>query len=111
MVITTLINKGVLIVRVDGELDMHVTENFRDTLDKCMDNTGIKDVILNLQRVEFIDSSGIGAILGRYKKIHFMGGHLCIVGIQPVVKRIFDLAGLFKIIKAYPTETDAFTCL
>lgn len=111
MEITTMMNKGVLVVRIDGEMDMVGAAKFRETVDQYLDTTGMKEIVLNLQHVEFIDSSGIGAILGRYKKVKFSGGNLYVVGIQPVVERIFKLSGLFEIIKMYPTENEAFTCI
>ena len=59
----------VLIVYLFGELDHHNAEVLRVKIDDRIDREGIKKVILSFQGVSFMDSSGIGAVIGRYKKI------------------------------------------
>ena len=54
-----------------------------------------------------MDSSGIGAVLGRYKKLSNKGGVLCIAEANKNVNRIFELAGLYKVIKNYNTVDEA----
>ena len=105
--LTTLLKQGVLIVRVEGELDMHVAGEFRHKIDEALEASGVKNIMLSLEGVTFIDSSGLGVILGRYKKISLLGGNLLAVHIQPQVARIFELSGLLKIIKLYNSEADA----
>lgn len=103
----TLLKQGVLIVRVEGELDMHVADEFRKLVDDAIDAYGVKNVILNLQEVSFIDSSGLGVILGRYKRITTGGGKLAAVHVQPQVAKIFELSGLPAIIKLCESENQA----
>lgn len=105
--ISTLVKQGVLIVRVEGELDMHVTDEFRQAVDNAIDASGVKNVILSLKGVTFIDSSGLGVILGRYKRISAQGGKLHAANIQPQVKRIFELSGLKTIMALHNNETEA----
>lgn len=107
MKIVTLLKQGVLIVRVEGELDMHVADEFRKLVDDAIDSYGVKNVILNLQEVSFIDSSGLGVILGRYKRISHGGGQLAATNVQPQVTKIFELSGLLTIIKLYESENQA----
>jgi len=111
MNITTLLRQGVLIVRVEGELDMHVADEFRNTVDKALDSSGVKHIVLNLQGVSFIDSSGLGVILGRYKRISHLGGRILAAHVQPQVSRIFELSGLLKIMKLHESEIEALECL
>lgn len=111
MKIATLLRQGVLIVRIEGELDMHVADEFRQTVDKELDASGVKDILINLQGVTFIDSSGLGVILGRYKRISLLGGKLCAARIQPQVARIFELSGLLKIIRTFDSEAEALEYL
>ena len=54
-----------------------------------------------------MDSSGLGVILGRYKQIKAMGGEMVVCAISPAVKRLFDMSGLFKIIRFEPNEENA----
>ncbi len=96
-----------LIVRLTGDLDHHETEMFREEWMTYLTNYPINHVILSLKGVEFIDSSGLGVILGRYKVLKRYGGSLVICGITRQVKRLFDLSGLFKIITFAEDEYDA----
>jgi stage II sporulation protein AA (anti-sigma F factor antagonist) len=105
--ITTEIKQRVLIVRVEGELDMHVADMFRTTVEEALEKAGVKNLILNLANVTFIDSSGLGVILGRYKRISQLGGKMSAVQLQPQVEKIFELSGLLRIMKLYPTESQA----
>jgi stage II sporulation protein AA (anti-sigma F factor antagonist) len=111
MKVVTMIKQGILIVRVEGELDMHSADQFRSTVDKALDISGAKKMLLSLKGVSFIDSSGLGAILGRYKQVSIMGGSLLAANLQPQVEKILELAGLLKIIRVYNSETDALESL
>jgi stage II sporulation protein AA (anti-sigma F factor antagonist) len=106
-----LLKRGVLIVRVEGELDMHVATEFREKVDNALETSGVKHVLFNLQKVNFIDSSGLGVLLGRYKKISALHGIMFATHIQPQVLQIFELSGLLKIMKLYHSETEALECL
>ena len=106
-----MLKRGVLIVRVEGELDMHVADKFRQIIDNALDTSGVKHILFNLEAVNFIDSSGLGVILGRYKRINAAGGKVLVAHIQPQVVQIFELSGLLKIIKFYNTESEALECL
>jgi stage II sporulation protein AA (anti-sigma F factor antagonist) len=109
--IITVLKQGVLIVRVEGELDMHSANEFRQTIDNALDNNEAKHILLNLEGVDFIDSSGLGVILGRYKRVSLLQGQMLAAHIQPQVAKIFDLAGLLKIIKVYNNESEALACI
>lgn len=74
MKLYTEIKQRTLIVRLEGEVDMHVADTFRKTVDEAMEQAGVPNLMLNLARVTFIDSSGLGVILGRYKRIAQLGG-------------------------------------
>lgn len=107
MKINVLTKQGVLIVRLDGELDMHSAGEFRKTVDDALEKSGAKHILLNLNNVSFVDSSGLGVILGRYKHVSQLGGQMLATKIQPQVAKIFEFSGLFRIIKTYNSETEA----
>lgn len=98
-----------LLVRLGGDLDLGVADQLRKTLDNQLDEKKIKNLILNLNRVTFIDSSGLGVILGRYKRLANQGGKVILVGAQPQVKRILELSGLLQIMEDYPDEPKALS--
>ncbi|SPF35431.1 Anti-sigma F factor antagonist [Candidatus Desulfosporosinus infrequens] len=102
------IERLTLLLRLDGELDMHTASMVRQAIDIEIEKRGIRTVILNFQNVRFVDSSGLGVILGRYKKLLPMGGKLKITNAPPHIYKIMELSGLPKIINFYMDEAHAY---
>ncbi|GAB6182151.1 anti-sigma F factor antagonist [Desulfotomaculum defluvii] len=96
-----------LLVRLGGEMDFGVADKMRKALDNELVDRRAKNLVLNLSRVTFIDSSGLGVILGRYKRLANCGGKVILVGAQPQVRRILELSGLVQIMEEYPDESMA----
>ncbi|WP_170007532.1 anti-sigma F factor antagonist [Bacillus fonticola] len=94
----------VLCVRLSGELDHHSAEGLRQKASEAIETYNIQHMILNLETLSFMDSSGLGVILGRYKQLKQKNGQMIVCAISPVVKRMFDLSGLFKIIRYEENE-------
>lgn len=111
MEITTEICRGFLVVRISGEFDMHSTDNFKSIIDDYLVQANLKDIVINMTKLTFIDSSGIGALLGRYKKVSGMGGKLVLCSVAEPVKKILRLSGLLEIINLYEDEAAALACL
>jgi len=97
----------VLLVKVSGELDMHTVAKFKDRIISKMDSNNLNDLVLNFSGVTFIDSSGLGAILGRYRSLLKKNGRIILVGLNPSVKKVFKLAGMLKIMKECKNEDEA----
>ncbi|TDT50802.1 anti-sigma F factor antagonist [Fonticella tunisiensis] len=93
--------KGALVVTMLGELDHHSAERVRIKIDNKIDELGVKNLILDFSGVNFMDSSGIGVVIGRFRKVSEWGGKVAIVNLASPVKKVFELGGLFKIIKEY----------
>lgn len=102
------IERLTLLLRLDGELDMHTASVVRQAIDLEIEKRGIRTVILNLQDVQFVDSSGLGVIIGRYKKLLPLGGKLKITNVPPHIFKIMELSGLPKIISFYVDEAHAY---
>ncbi len=96
-----------LIVKLDGELDHHVAENIRIELDEMIEKKRTKHLIFDLANLQFMDSSGIGVIMGRYKNISKMGGKVAIIEVPEKIDKIFTLSGLYRIVEKYPNITEA----
>ncbi|MFR1707599.1 MAG: anti-sigma F factor antagonist [Clostridium sp.] len=96
-----------VIVTLQGELDHHSAEEVRTRVDDILDKDKYKTLIFNFSGVNFMDSSGIGAVIGRYKKMSLRGGKVCLTNVTPTVKRIFELSGMFKIISMYDNVDEA----
>jgi stage II sporulation protein AA (anti-sigma F factor antagonist) len=90
-----------LIVYMSGELDHHSAEEVRNMIDDRLDRDSYTKLIMDFAGVSFMDSSGIGVVIGRYKKLHMKNGKVGITSIKSSVKRVFELSGMFKIIMLY----------
>src|SRR5690625_4667645 len=98
------VKENVLIVRLAGEIDHHEAEKLRDQWVEMLYKNPVKHVILNMKLVTFMDSSGLGVILGRYNEITQLGGELVVCSVCSSVKRLFEMSGLFKIIRHEKNE-------
>ena len=106
MKISTDIEGNFLLVRIKGDLDMHTVPEFKKKITTIMNQKGIDNLILNLKSVNFIDSTGLGAILGRYRELTSNNGELILIGLTSPVKRIFQLSGVLELISVYESEDD-----
>ncbi|HWQ77377.1 MAG TPA: anti-sigma factor antagonist [Anaerovoracaceae bacterium] len=97
----------ILIANLDGELDHHTSSVIREEIDKTVDAFHSKHLIFNFGKVAFMDSSGIGVIMGRYNKISQLGGRLVITGCNEYIDRILDMAGIYTIADRVKTVTDS----
>lgn len=88
-----------LLISVEGELDHHTSEIFKEQIDESIRGKNYDKVILNMKKLNFMDSSGIGVLIGRYKILKSMGIELAVVNVNSQVRKIFDISGLFKIIR------------
>ena len=96
-----------LIVALMGELDHHSAEEVRVKIDDRIDRDNIRKVILNFNGVTFMDSSGIGVVIGRYKKMQNRNGKLCVIEINRTVNKVFEISGMYKIIDVYKNIDEA----
>ncbi|MFC5714121.1 anti-sigma F factor antagonist [Thalassorhabdus alkalitolerans] len=101
----------VLCVRLSGELDHHTAHDVRNKVERAYEPEEIKHILLNLEDLTFMDSSGIGVILGRYKQVINRGGQMVVCDISPPVKRLFEMSGLFKVLRLEEGEFDALRTL
>lgn len=103
--------RSIVIVRLFGELDHHTADQVRTQMDEAIMKREVNHVVLSLKGLEFMDSSGLGVILGRYKLLKKNGGKMAVSDANPAVYRLFEMSGLFKIMPFYETERMALTDL
>lgn len=92
-----------LIIKFKGELDHHTTEKAREKIDKWYFEKRKRNIIFDLRELNFMDSSGIGLMMGRYKTCKENGGEVFIVNSSSNIERILRMSGIYKIIGVYPT--------
>lgn len=100
-------NKNVLVAYLSGELDHHSAEDVRNKIDDMIARTNSLNLVMDFSGVNFMDSSGIGVVIGRYKKLLNKKGKVCISNVNGSVKRVFELSGMFKIIPLYSSADEA----
>lgn len=100
-----------LIISLIGELDHHSAEEVRVKIDDRIDRDNIKKIVLNFKEVTFMDSSGIGVVIGRFKKMQGRSGKVCVADVSRNANKVFELSGLYKIIDSYSSVDEAVTCI
>lgn len=88
-----------LVVKIKGEIDAESAAELRRKIDVEYDCASVRDMVFDLSDVGFMDSSGIGLIIGRYKRVCALGGIVKITGADKTVKRIIELSGLGRIVR------------
>ncbi len=87
-----------LIVKLKGDLDHHFATEYRDKIDQRLNSGQVKNLIFDMEKLDFIDSSAIGFIIGRYKIVKKSDGKLEIINASHKIRRILDMSGVGKII-------------
>ena len=87
-----------LMLKLTEEIDHHTTEIIRRRADYEIQRHIPRKVIFDFSSVSFMDSAGIGMIIGRYKLLTMLGGTLEIINVSPSVERILKMSGIMKII-------------
>lgn len=103
--------KNTLVAELFGELDHHAAEKARDKIDEAVDNYGVQNLIFDFTNVSFMDSSGIGMVLGRYRKMNETEKKIAIVSCSKAIRNILNMAGVFSLMDYYNTKEEAIAGL
>ncbi len=87
-----------LIFEITEEIDHHTAEKIRRKMDNEIERYMPKKVLFDFNQVTFMDSAGIGMLIGRYKSIRRLGGVAELTNVNQSIKKIFEMCGLLKII-------------
>lgn len=101
MYLTVDKNKNNLIVQLKGELDHHSTEDLRQKIEQEYEDHRINNIVFDLRNLTFMDSSGIGLIMGRYRNVIEKNGKVSIVNDNAYVEKMLKMSGLLNIINVY----------
>lgn len=106
--ITRYINKDkLLIIELTEEVDHHTAAKIRREADYEIEKHMPKKTIFDFNGVSFMDSSGIGMLIGRYKNLMLYNSKAGLVNVNPNIKRIFEMSGIFKIMPLYENVEQA----
>ena len=87
-------NRDTAVAMVSGEIDHHSASKIRETIDNFVRSNNLKELILDFSKVSFMDSSGIGLILGRFKLSRSLGVNFRVINIPEKMRRIINLSGI-----------------
>ena len=99
-------NGDILLVCIDGDIDHHSAKYIREAIDREIFLERPHVMILELSRVDFMDSSGLGLILGRYTRMREVGGILKLSNPTAQTVKILSLAGVDKLIPVTTSKTE-----
>ena len=88
-----------LMIRMPKEIDHHHSVYISETADKYILDENVGNVVFDFERTSFMDSSGVGVIVGRYKKISCFGGKVFVINADNRIRRILSLCGLHNIVE------------
>lgn len=98
----------VAIVDIGGEIDLHSAPQLRAALLKCTEGEKPR-VLLDLSEVIFIDSTGVGALVGALKRARQNGGDVHFCGVQARVRRVFEITGLLRLLPLFESRQAALS--
>lgn len=107
MQLTREVRDGILIVRVVGDLDIQAAAAFREQVDGWFSAPHHRRLVLNLSRLTFLDSTGLGAVLGRIRRVRAAGCAVALVPPAGVARAVLDVAALGRAVPIHRSERAA----
>jgi anti-sigma B factor antagonist len=97
---------GARVLDLEGEVDVYTAPQLRTAIMEEVDR-GTKHLLINLKRVGYMDSTGLGILIGGVKRLRESGGALLLIDPTPRIARIFEITGLNTIFNVYASEEEA----
>lgn len=99
---------GHTVVVVGGEIDVYTAPKLRDKITELV-NAGHHDLVVDMDRVDFLDSTGLGVLVGGLKKVRAEDGTMSLVCSQDRLLKIFKITGLAKVFTIHPSQEAALS--
>jgi anti-sigma B factor antagonist len=96
----------VAVLAVSGEVDVATVPRLREQLHALV-ASGTPRIVVNLDAVDFLDSTGLGVLVGALKRVRNNGGELALVCTSPRIRKVFEVTGLTKVFSLYDTVDSA----
>ena len=96
-----------MIILISGEIDHHTSIELRRQTESALAQMGGRNIIFGFEQVTFMDSSGIGMMIGRYKQLQALGGRIAIACANERISEIIRLSGLTKLLPLFETIEEA----
>ena len=109
MICSHRIEKGICIISIEGNIALDGVNEAKEFLKPHVESDEIKGIVINFEKVNFIDSSGIGLIVSVFKTMQERSGSFAITNLSKKNEEIFTITRLNKILNIYPTEGEAIS--
>lgn len=98
------------VIEVQGEIDVYTSPRVKETINKLIEDKNY-NLIINLEEVRYIDSTGLGVLIGALKRVREHNGSINLICTNPQIKKIFNITGLVKIFGIFKNEDEAISNL
>lgn len=105
------VRQKTLLIRFHSDIDHHNALQIRTKADRLIERGALKNIVFDFGGVHFMDSSGIGMIMGRYKQVIFRGGKIAACKVSGEVDRILKISGLYRVMDKFDSAEDAMEAL
>ena len=95
------VNENVLVARLFGELDHHAAAGIREDIDRSLERCAPCDLVFDFEKVTYMDSAGIGVMIGRYKQVQSLGGRIAIACPNEKIEEMIQLSGLSRLLPTF----------
>ena len=99
--------KDIHILRLEGYVDAHTFAEFEEELTRLTDKEKQYHLLLDLEKLTYINSTGLGLLMATFRQVRQHGGDLVIAKMSDKITNIFNLLGFSRLIRTFPTEEDA----
>ena len=93
---------GIEIVDVEGEIDVYTAPRLRELLIELVNN-GFYQLVVNMEKVEFLDSTGLGVLVGTLRRVRAEGGDIRLAAAPSSISRVLSVTGLDQVFRLFPT--------
>ena len=101
---------GYAVLSVRGEVDVYTAPKFRERLIELV-SEGKHRIVVDLEGVDFLDSTGLGVLVGAYTAVRNAGGRLAIVNDHAAVLKVFTITALHEVLGVHPTLSQALAAV
>lgn len=91
-------NEDSVTINFSGELDHHTAKEVKHSLDSYLSKVNLKEVVFDLKDMSFMDSSGIGVVLGSYKRLKKSGTKIYVKNVNKQIDKVFKVSGIYQVL-------------
>jgi anti-anti-sigma factor len=97
MQISTETGAGKAVLKLNGRFDFHSHRDFRTAYESALEEANVREIVINFQEVDYLDSSALGMLLLLREKAEAAGKSVALVGLQGMVKQVLEIANFGKL--------------